>query len=108
MDTWTRRIEGNLFFFFSFSHWISYLECMYTQNPAASISIYNNPKEKKKKKKKKKKKRVLIQLFLYLHASATIFPNIIIFQYSDFCLLREGGGKQAARWRIIFLILTTK
>ena len=56
MDTWTRRIEGNLFFFFSFSHWISYLECMYTQNPAASISIYNNPKEKKKKKKKKKKK----------------------------------------------------
>ena len=71
MDTWTRRIEGNLFFsFYSSSHWISYLECMYTQNPAASISIYNNP---------------------IFNASATKFPNIIIFQYSDFCLLRERG-----------------
>jgi hypothetical protein len=35
--------KKSLFFFFSTSHWISYLECMYTQNPAASISIYNNP-----------------------------------------------------------------
>ena len=105
MDTWTRRIEGNLFFFLIFS--LNLLSRVHVHPKPSRQHLYIQQPEREEEEEEEKK-RVLIQLFLYLHASATIFPNIIIFQYSDLCLLREGGGKQAARWRIIFLILTTK